>query len=134
MQPIAMNVCHRHTLKFKYVKRMIANHSEFTIITLLFWFFVFCLFVFTIFKYSASALIGGGTSTAAAKNQLEQLTTMREALFSQDGWGCQHVNQDTNWDVPGSPEPMNPGNIVKSDPTQAVAAGGGSMPPWSKLF
>lgn len=38
-------------------------------------------------------MIGGGTSTAAAKNQLEQLTTMREALFSQDGWGCQHVNQ-----------------------------------------
>lgn len=44
----------------------------------------------------ASVMIGGGTSTAAAKNQLEQLTTMREALFSQDGWGCQHVNQGNN--------------------------------------
>lgn len=54
---------------------------------------------------AASGLVGGGTSAAAAKNQLEQLNTMREALFSQDGWGCQHVNQDTNWDVPGSPEP-----------------------------
>lgn len=32
---------------------------------------------------TASGLIGGGTSTAAAKNQLEQLTTMRDALFSQ---------------------------------------------------
>lgn len=32
---------------------------------------------------------------------------MREALFSQDGWGCQHVNQDTNWEVPSSPEPTN---------------------------
>lgn len=32
---------------------------------------------------------------------------MREALFSQDGWGCQHVNQDTNWEVPSSPEPPN---------------------------
>ncbi|ALC48141.1 gw [Drosophila busckii] len=32
---------------------------------------------------------------------------MREALFSQDGWGCQHVNQDTNWEVPSSPEPAN---------------------------
>lgn len=32
---------------------------------------------------------------------------MREALFSQDGWGCQHVNQDTQWDVPVSPEPVN---------------------------
>lgn len=30
---------------------------------------------------------------------------MRESLFAQDGWGCQNVNQDTNWDIPGSPEP-----------------------------
>ncbi|XP_037952766.1 protein Gawky isoform X2 [Teleopsis dalmanni] len=56
---------------------------------------------------SGVGLIGGGTSAAAAKNQLEQLNTMREALFSQDGWGCQHVNQDTNWEVPSSPEPVN---------------------------
>lgn len=59
---------------------------------------------------NASGLVGGGTSAAAAKNQLEQLNTMREALFSQDGWGCQHVNQDTNWDVPGSPEPVTKGD------------------------
>lgn len=50
-------------------------------------------------------IVGGGTSTVAAKNQLEQLNSMREALFSQDGWSCSNVNQDTNWDVPGSPEP-----------------------------
>lgn len=50
-------------------------------------------------------IVGGGTSAVAAKNQLEQLNSMREALFAQDGWGCQNVNQDTNWDVPGSPEP-----------------------------
>lgn len=79
----------------------------------------------------ASSLIGGGTSTAAAKNQLEQLNTMREALFSQDGWGCQHVNQDTNWDVPGSPEPIgNAGNIVKAEPSpQAGGAGNAGGPP-----
>jgi len=53
----------------------------------------------------AGGIVGGGTSAVAAKNQLEQLNSMREALFSQDGWGCQNVNQDTNWDVPGSPEP-----------------------------
>lgn len=35
--------------------------------------------------------------------------------------------------MPGSPEPMNAGNIVKSDPTQSVAATGGAVPPpWSK--
>lgn len=46
-----------------------------------------------------------------------------------DGWGCQHVNQDTNWDVPGSPEPMAGGNIIKSDPTQSVAAAGAAAVP-----
>ncbi|XP_023288422.1 trinucleotide repeat-containing gene 6C protein isoform X2 [Orussus abietinus] len=45
------------------------------------------------------------SNNPSTKQQLEQLNTMREALFSQDGWGCQHVNQDTNWDVPTSPEP-----------------------------
>lgn len=48
---------------------------------------------------------GGAPATGAAKIQLEQLNSMREALFAQDGWGCQNVNQDSNWDVPGSPEP-----------------------------
>ncbi|CAG9864079.1 unnamed protein product [Phyllotreta striolata] len=52
------------------------------------------------------------------KQQLEQLNNMREAIFSQDGWGGQHVNQDTNWDVPGSPEPP-----IKLD-------GAGGPPPW----
>lgn len=79
-------------------------------------------------------IVGGGTSTAAAKNQLEQLNNMREALFSQDGWGCQHVNQDTNWDVPGSPEPGSkidnstnnvaggvPGNVMPGGGTNTVS-------------
>ncbi|GBP38396.1 Protein Gawky [Eumeta japonica] len=44
-----------------------------------------------------------GNNSSSAK--IEQLNSMREALYSQDGWGGQHVNQDTNWDVPGSPEP-----------------------------
>ncbi|GJQ80904.1 hypothetical protein Trydic_g4721 [Trypoxylus dichotomus] len=47
-----------------------------------------------------------GQSTNSTKQQLEQLTNMREAIFSHDGWGGQHVNQDTNWDIPGSPEPQ----------------------------
>lgn len=42
--------------------------------------------------------------TPTTKHQLEQLNTMRDALFAQDGWGCQHVNQDTNWEVPSSPD------------------------------
>ncbi|XP_063224189.1 protein Gawky isoform X2 [Bacillus rossius redtenbacheri] len=45
------------------------------------------------------------STNTSTKQQLEQLSTMREALFSQDGWGGQHVNQDTGWDIPPSPEP-----------------------------
>ncbi|XP_022916638.1 protein Gawky [Onthophagus taurus] len=47
-----------------------------------------------------------GQQSNSTKQQLEQLTNMREAIFSHDGWGGQHVNQDTNWDIPGSPEPQ----------------------------
>lgn len=43
-------------------------------------------------------------TSASTKQQLEQLNNMREALFSQDGWGA-HVNQDSGWDIPSSPEP-----------------------------
>ncbi|CAB3361831.1 Hypothetical predicted protein [Cloeon dipterum] len=46
----------------------------------------------------------GATGTTSSK-QLEQINSMREALLSQDGWGGQHVNQDTGWDIPNSPEP-----------------------------
>ncbi|XP_037965138.1 protein Gawky isoform X2 [Plutella xylostella] len=60
----------------------------------------------------------GNNTTSSAK--IEQLNSMREALFSQDGWGGQHVNQDTNWDVPGSPEPG-----AKVEPTAA-----GAPPAW----
>lgn len=55
-------------------------------------------------------------TTSTTKNQLEQLNTMRESLFSHDGWGCQHVNQDTNWDVPGSPDPTTGStSVIKAD-------------------
>ncbi|XP_052899153.1 protein Gawky-like [Anopheles moucheti] len=60
-----------------------------------------------------------GAGNGTATKQLEVLNTMRDALFSQDGWGCQHVNQDTNWEVPGSPEPQGAAN--------AGGAGGGTV-------
>ncbi|XP_055612649.1 protein Gawky-like isoform X2 [Uranotaenia lowii] len=65
-------------------------------------------------------LVLANNGNVAAKSQLEQLSNLREALFSQDGWGCQHVNQDTNWEVPGSPEP--------GKPEQNNAAGGPPNP------
>ncbi|PNF40706.1 hypothetical protein B7P43_G00665, partial [Cryptotermes secundus] len=56
---------------------------------------------------SVAGASGANSSTgnSSTKQQLEQLNTMREALFSQDGWGGQYVNQDTGWDIPASPEP-----------------------------
>jgi hypothetical protein len=46
---------------------------------------------------SGSAVAGGSganssTSSNSTKQQLEQLNTMREALFSQDGWGGVSIN------------------------------------------
>ncbi len=40
---------------------------------------------------------GNGNSSSTNK-QLEHLNSVREALFSQDGWGGDNVKQDTAWD------------------------------------
>lgn len=64
-------------------------------------------------------MVLANNGTVATKSQLEHLSHLREALFSQDGWGCQNVNQDTNWEVPGSPEPSKP------EASNSGAAGGG---------
>lgn len=55
---------------------------------------------------------------------MEQINTMREALYAQDGWGGQHVNQDSQWDVPHSPEPN-----TKDGPLTGLTGG----PGWSKV-
>ncbi|XP_045771853.1 protein Gawky isoform X3 [Maniola jurtina] len=67
---------------------------------------------------SSNGSNGNSNNNSSAK--IEQLNSMREALYSQDGWGGQHVNQDTNWDVPGSPEPGS-----KVEPATA-----GAQPAW----
>ena len=49
---------------------------------------------------------GAAAASASTSKQLEQLNSVREALFSQDGWGGSNVKQDTSWDVdqaPGAP-------------------------------
>ena len=38
-------------------------------------------------------------SPGSTSKHLEQLNSVREALFSQDGWGGSNVKQDTQWDV-----------------------------------
>ncbi|XP_039753809.1 protein Gawky isoform X2 [Pararge aegeria] len=65
----------------------------------------------------------GNNSNNNSSAKIEQLNSMREALYSQDGWGGQHVNQDTNWDVPGSPEPGS-----KVEPAAA-----GTQPAWKPV-
>uniref|UniRef100_A0A182JUH2 UBA domain-containing protein n=1 Tax=Anopheles christyi TaxID=43041 RepID=A0A182JUH2_9DIPT len=78
------------------------------------------------------ASYNNGAGNGAAKNQLEVLSTMRDALFSQDGWGCQHVNQDTNWEVPGSPEPQGAANAgaAVTKPEGTGQHGGGPNGSW----
>ena len=46
-------------------------------------------------------------TNGTTNKQLEQLNSVREALFSQDGWGGQNVKQDTSWDV-GAPSATEP--------------------------
>jgi len=53
---------------------------------------------------TSTAATATAPASQSTKQQLEQLNNMREALFSQDGWGA-HVNQDSGWDIPSSPEP-----------------------------
>ena len=75
------------------------------------------------------------TSTASASNgstskHLEQLNSVREALFSQDGWGGSNVKQDSAWNVEGIPAPTNQGlnqpAPVPGGPSGGNSSGGGA--------
>ena len=59
---------------------------------------------------------GSGASAASASNskQLEQLNAVREALFSQDGWGGANVKQDTSWDVDAAPGAPGGGGSMRA--------------------
>ncbi|XP_069940702.1 protein Gawky isoform X4 [Cherax quadricarinatus] len=48
---------------------------------------------------------GSGSGDAQKRHMEQQLQSIREALLSSEGWGGENVNQDTSWDLPGSPEP-----------------------------
>ena len=61
-------------------------------------------------------------SNGTTNKQLEQLNSVREALFSQDGWGCQHVKQDTSWDVGASAAAAAAAAASQSEPPPAAAA------------
>jgi len=59
------------------------------------------------------------TTNGAANKPIEVLNSLREALYSPDGWGGQNVKQDTSWDIGGSvPEPAVPTIAVKQDAMQ----------------
>uniref|UniRef100_A0A182JP22 UBA domain-containing protein n=1 Tax=Anopheles christyi TaxID=43041 RepID=A0A182JP22_9DIPT len=78
---------------------------------------------------AATASAGGAAAavvqSSAAKNQLEHLNSLRESLFAQDGWGSENVDQDTQWDVPASPEPSG-----KTDPNSATSGPTAGIPMW----
>ena len=48
---------------------------------------------------AAGSAGANSTASSSTSKQLEELNSVREALFSQDGWGGAHVKQDTSWDV-----------------------------------
>ncbi|XP_035795528.1 protein Gawky-like [Anopheles albimanus] len=74
---------------------------------------------------AAGGVGGAAVQSSTAKNQLEQLNSLREALFAQDGWGSENVDQDTQWDVPASPEPGG-----KTDPNSATSGPMAGIPMW----
>ena len=64
-------------------------------------------------------------SNGTTNKQLEQLNSVREALFSQDGWGCQHVKQGTSWDVgasAGQAQQQQQPQQATAEPAAAAAA------------
>ena len=70
------------------------------------------------------------TSTASASNgstskHLEQLNSVREALFSQDGWGGANVKQDSAWNVDGMASNATSGSGSGSQPANPAAAPSG---------
>uniref|UniRef100_A0A182W7S7 UBA domain-containing protein n=1 Tax=Anopheles minimus TaxID=112268 RepID=A0A182W7S7_9DIPT len=73
----------------------------------------------------AAGAAGAVVQSSAAKNQLEHLNSLRESLFAQDGWGSENVDQDTQWDVPASPEPGG-----KTDPNSATSGPMAGIPMW----
>ena len=50
---------------------------------------------------SGSGQTGSGASQNTTSKHLESLQSVREALFSQDGWGGDNVKQDNAWDIDG---------------------------------
>ena len=76
---------------------------------------------------SGSGQPGSGPTQSTTSKHLESLQSVREALFSQDGWGGDNVKQDNAWDIDGksstaavAPVPETPQvnklNLMKNEP------------------
>jgi hypothetical protein len=52
---------------------------------------------------------GSGASQNTTSKHLESLQSVREALFSQDGWGGDNVKQDNAWDIDGKSKDSSTG-------------------------
>ena len=77
---------------------------------------------------ASEAATNGGAASSSASKQLEQLNSVREALFSQDGWGGSNVKQDTSWDVDSRANGQDAGGPGAGGPAGA-AGGPGGVPP-----
>ena len=60
-------------------------------------------------------------SNGSTSKHLEQLNSVREALFSQDGWGGSNVKQDSAWNVDG----ITPSSNASANAASASSASTG---------
>lgn len=49
--------------------------------------------------------VGGSGPATPSSGKPDPLANYRDVIYAQDGWGGNQVNQDSQWDVPTSPEP-----------------------------
>ena len=65
-------------------------------------------------------------SNGSTSKHLEQLNSVREALFSQDGWGGSNVKQDSAWNVDGITPSSNASASASGASASSASAAGAS--------
>ena len=88
---------------------------------------------------SSSSNGGSSSSSTSSSKPFEQLNSVREALFAQDGWGGNNVKQDSAWNVEGmeshakdSVSPWSNTSVPRNDGTDLWKSTLSGQPPVAK--
>ena len=88
---------------------------------------------------SSSSNGGSSSSSTSSSKPFEQLNSVREALFSQDGWGGNNVKQDSAWNVDGMDNhnkdaisPWSNTSVPRNDGTELWKSTLSGQPPVAK--